>query len=145
MPKRLALVSAMLLPLVMGLGTTFAQTPTGQSSSVTQMSKADKEAISKACSEQANAQGFARQGPKKVSIQVQTNPWQSDVVRQLSLGGFKEERLFGSITLGPASSASGVGRWSCIHLQRILKFGRLRLRVHLVAQGEVMLAAPTPG
>jgi hypothetical protein len=42
----------------MGLGTTFAQTPTGQSSSVTQMSKADKEAISKACSEQANAQGL---------------------------------------------------------------------------------------
>jgi hypothetical protein len=52
MLKRLALVSATLLLLVIGLGTTFAQTPTGQSSSVTQTSKGDKEAISKACSEQ---------------------------------------------------------------------------------------------
>ena len=34
MLKRLALVSATLLPLVMGLGTAFAQAPTGQSSSV---------------------------------------------------------------------------------------------------------------
>ena len=65
MLKRLALVSATLLPLVMGLETTFAQTPTGQSSSVTQMSKADKEAISKACSEQANAQGLHRKARKK--------------------------------------------------------------------------------
>jgi hypothetical protein len=58
MLKRFALVSAALLPLVMGLGTAFAQAPTGQSSSVTRVSKADKEAISKACSEQANAQGL---------------------------------------------------------------------------------------
>jgi hypothetical protein len=66
MLKRLALVSATLLPLVMGLGTTFAQqTPTRQSSSVTQMSKADKEAISKACSEQANAQGLHGKARKK--------------------------------------------------------------------------------
>ena len=54
MLKRFALVSATLLPLVVGLGTAFAQAPTGQSSSVTKMSKADKEAISKTCSEQAN-------------------------------------------------------------------------------------------
>ena len=87
MLKRLGLVSATLLPLVMGLGTTFAQTPTGQSSSVTQTSKADKEAISKACSEQANAQGLARQGPKKVSIQMQTNPGQSNVVSCACLTG----------------------------------------------------------
>src|SRR5215472_15415940 len=58
MLKRFALVSATLLPLVMGLGNAFAQAPTGQSSSATKMSKADKEAISKACSEQANAQGL---------------------------------------------------------------------------------------
>jgi hypothetical protein len=65
MLKRLALVSATLLPLVIGLGTTFAQTPTGQSSSVTQTSKVDKEAISKACSEQANAQGLHGKARKK--------------------------------------------------------------------------------
>jgi hypothetical protein len=65
MLKRLALASATLLPLVMGLGTTFAQTPTGQSSSVTQMSKPDKEAISKGCSEQANAQGLHGKARKK--------------------------------------------------------------------------------
>ena len=65
MLKRLGLVSATLLPLVMGLGTTFAQTPTGRSSSVTQTSKADKEAISKACSEQANAQGLHGKARKK--------------------------------------------------------------------------------
>jgi psiF repeat len=58
MLKRLALVSATLLPLVIGLGTAFAQAPPGQSSSAAKMSKADKEAISKACSEQANAQGL---------------------------------------------------------------------------------------
>jgi hypothetical protein len=65
MLKRLALVSATLLLLVIGLGTTFAQTPTGQSSSVTQTGKADKEAISKACSEQANAQGLHGKARKK--------------------------------------------------------------------------------
>jgi psiF repeat len=64
MLKRLALVSATLL-LLIGLGTTFAQAPTGQSSSVTQTSKADKEAISKACSEQANAQGLHGKPRKK--------------------------------------------------------------------------------
>jgi psiF repeat len=64
MLKRLALVSATLLLLVIGLGTTFAQTPTGQSS-VTQTSKGDKEAISKACSEQANAQGLHGKARKK--------------------------------------------------------------------------------
>ena len=58
MLKRLVLVSATLLPFVIGLGTAFAQAPTGQSSSATKMSKADKEAISKACSEQTNAQGL---------------------------------------------------------------------------------------
>jgi len=41
MLKWLALVSATLLPFVMGLGVAFAQAPTGQSSSVTKMSKAD--------------------------------------------------------------------------------------------------------
>jgi psiF repeat len=65
MLKRIALVSATLLPLTMGLGTAFAQAPTGQSSSVTKMSKADKEAISKACSEQANAQGLHGKARKK--------------------------------------------------------------------------------
>jgi psiF repeat len=65
MLKRLALVSATLLLLVIGLETTFAQAPTGQSSSVTQTSKADKEAISKACSEQANAQGLHGKARKK--------------------------------------------------------------------------------
>jgi hypothetical protein len=65
MLKRLALVSATLLLLVIGLGTTFAQTPTGQSSSVAQTGKADKEAISKACSEQANAQGLHGKARKK--------------------------------------------------------------------------------
>ena len=65
MLKRLALVSATLWLLVIGLGTTFAQTPTGQSSSVTQTSKGDKEAISKACSEQANAQGLHGKARKK--------------------------------------------------------------------------------
>jgi hypothetical protein len=60
MLKRLALVSATLLPLAMGLGTAFAQAPTAQSSSV-----ADKETISKACSEQANAQGLHGKARKK--------------------------------------------------------------------------------
>jgi len=65
MLKRLALVSATILPLVIGLGTSFAQAPPGQSSSVAKMSKADKEAISKACSEQANAQGLHGKARKK--------------------------------------------------------------------------------
>ena len=81
MLKRLALVSATLLPLVIGLGTASAQAPTGQTSSVAKLSKADKEAISKTCSEESKCPGFTRQGSKKVSIQVQTNPWQSNVVR----------------------------------------------------------------
>jgi len=65
MLKRLALVSAKLLPLVIGLGTAFAQAPTGQTSWVAKMSKADKEAISKACSEKANAQGLHGEARKK--------------------------------------------------------------------------------
>ena len=65
MLKRLALVSATLLPLVIGPGTAFAQAPTGQSSSVAKMSKADKEAVSKACSEKANAQGLHGKARKK--------------------------------------------------------------------------------
>ena len=65
MLKRLALVSATLLLLVIGLGTTFAQTPTGQSSSMAQTSKGDKEAISKACSDQANAKGLHGKERKK--------------------------------------------------------------------------------
>ena len=65
MLKRLALVSATLLPLAMGLGTAFAQAPTAQSSSVAKMSRADKETISKACSEQANAQGLHGKARKK--------------------------------------------------------------------------------
>ena len=64
MLKRITLVSATLLPLAMGLGTAFAQAPTG-ASSVTKMSKAGKEAISKACSEQANAQGLHGKARKK--------------------------------------------------------------------------------
>ena len=65
MLKRLALVSATLLPLAMGLGTAFAQAPTAQSSSVAKMSRADKETISKACSEHANAQGLHGKARKK--------------------------------------------------------------------------------
>src|SRR5262249_17139184 len=72
--------------------------------------------------------GFARQGPKNVSIQVQTNPWQSNVVRQLSVGGVKEERLFGSITLGRLALRAALGDGSCISSQAHSKFGHLRLR-----------------
>lgn len=57
-----SLVNATLLSLTIGMGTAFAQTPPGQSA---QMNRPDKEAISKACSDQANAKGLHGKVRKK--------------------------------------------------------------------------------
>jgi len=57
-----SLVNATLLSLTIGMGTAFAQTPPGQTA---QMSRPDKEAISKACSDQANAKGLHGKVRKK--------------------------------------------------------------------------------
>src|SRR5262249_20418808 len=115
MPKWIALVSVALLPLVMGLGTAFAQAPTGQPSSA-KMSRADKEAISKACSEQANAQGLQGKARKKFRSRVQTNPWQSNVVR-----GWRSQsrEVVWLITLGglPLARRAALSAGFCISSQ----------------------------
>ena len=51
-----------LLSLTIAMGTAFAQTPLGQTA---QMRRPDKEAISKACSDQANAKGLHGKARKK--------------------------------------------------------------------------------
>jgi hypothetical protein len=62
-----SLVCTTVLCLVIGTGATFAQTPApaGQSSPAVRTNKADKEAISKACSDQANAKGLHGKERKK--------------------------------------------------------------------------------
>ena len=50
-----SLVSATLLAFTITVGTAFAQAPSGQT---TKTSTPDKQAISKACSDQANAKGL---------------------------------------------------------------------------------------
>jgi hypothetical protein len=57
-----SLVNATLLSLTMGMGTAFAQAPPGQTA---KMSRPDKEAISKTCSDQANAKGLHGKARKK--------------------------------------------------------------------------------
>jgi hypothetical protein len=57
-----SLLNATLLSLTIGVGTAFAQAPQGQTSKV---SSPDKEAISKACSDQANAKGLHGKARKK--------------------------------------------------------------------------------
>jgi hypothetical protein len=64
-----SLVSAMLLSLAIGVGTALAQTstpaPTGQAASAPQMSQDQKKAISKSCTDQANAKGLHGKERKK--------------------------------------------------------------------------------
>jgi len=55
-------VGATLLSLIVAMGTAFAQGPSGQA---TQTSRTDKAAISKACSDQANAKGLHGKARKK--------------------------------------------------------------------------------
>jgi psiF repeat len=57
-----SLVNATLLSLTIGMGTAFAQTPPGQTA---QMGRPGKEAISKACSDQANTKGLHGKARKK--------------------------------------------------------------------------------
>ena len=57
-----SLVSATLLALMITVGTAFAQAPAGQTAKT---SKPDKEAISKACSNQADAKGLHGKARKK--------------------------------------------------------------------------------
>jgi len=61
-----SLVSATLLSLTIGVGTAFAQTPAGQTATT---SGSDKAAISKACSDQANAKGLHGKARKKFRSQ----------------------------------------------------------------------------
>ena len=62
-------VSAMLLSLVIGVGTCLAQgaapAPAGQGGAVSGMSSGGKKAISKSCSDQANAKGLHGKARKK--------------------------------------------------------------------------------
>ena len=62
-------VSAAVLSFVIGLGSAFAQAPSpappGQAAAPAKMSQDDKKAISKACSDQANAKGLHGKARKK--------------------------------------------------------------------------------
>jgi hypothetical protein len=60
-------VTATILCFVIGTGTAFAQatTPAAQPSSAAKMSKADQQAVSKACSDQANAKNLHGKDRKK--------------------------------------------------------------------------------
>ncbi len=64
-----SLVSAMLLSLAIGAGTVLAQAPapapTGQPASPSPMSQDQKKAISKSCTDQANAKGLHGKERKK--------------------------------------------------------------------------------
>jgi hypothetical protein len=64
-----SLVSTMFLSLAIGVGTALAQTttpaPTGQPASAPQMSPDQKKAISKSCTDQANAKGLHGKERKK--------------------------------------------------------------------------------
>lgn len=66
--KRWYVVAAILLSLAIGAGTAFAENPapaaTGQPASSSKMSP-EKKAISKACSDQANAKGLHGKERKK--------------------------------------------------------------------------------
>jgi hypothetical protein len=70
-----SLVNATLLSLTIGMGTAFAQAPPGQAA---KMSGPDKEAISKACSDQANAKGLHAR-LEKSSDPNATSRWQGHV------------------------------------------------------------------
>jgi hypothetical protein len=64
-----SLVSAMLLSLAIGVGTALAQTstpaPPGQAASAPPISQDQKKAISKSCTDQANAKGLHAKKRKK--------------------------------------------------------------------------------
>ena len=64
-----SLVSAMLLSFAIGAGTALAQapapTPTAHPTSAAQMSADQKKAISKSCTDQANAKGLHGKARKK--------------------------------------------------------------------------------
>jgi len=68
-------VIATILCFVMGTGAAFAQAPTpaAQPSSTTEMSKPDKRAVSKACSEQANAKNLHGKACKKFRCECKRN------------------------------------------------------------------------
>ena len=60
-------VTTTILCFVLGIGPLFAQAPApvAQPSSAATMSKTDKQAVSKACSDQANAKGLHGKARKK--------------------------------------------------------------------------------
>ena len=80
MLKRLALASAILLPLGMGLGPDLCTDANGSVLVGDSNEQARQGSNFEGLLRASKCPGFARQGPKKVSIQVQTNPWQSNVV-----------------------------------------------------------------
>jgi hypothetical protein len=66
---RWSIVAAMLLSLAIGAGTAWAEDPapaaSGRPVSSSKMNPADKKAISKSCSDQANAKGLHGEARKK--------------------------------------------------------------------------------
>ena len=68
-PMMKSFISPMLLSLAIGVGTCLAQgaapAPTGQGGSVSATSPGDKKAISKSCTDQANAKGLHGKARKK--------------------------------------------------------------------------------
>jgi hypothetical protein len=68
-------VTATILCFVIGTGAAFAQatTPAAPPSSTAPMSKADKQAVSKACSDQANAKNLHGKERKKFRSQCKRN------------------------------------------------------------------------
>ena len=68
-------VTATILCVVIGTGAAFAQAPApaGQPSSAAKMSNADKQAISKACSDQANAKSLHGKNRKKFRSECKRN------------------------------------------------------------------------
>jgi psiF repeat-containing protein len=68
-------VTATILCFVIGTGAAFAQAPTpaAQPSSTPEMSKPDKRAVSKACSDQANAKNLHGKVRKKFRSECKRN------------------------------------------------------------------------
>lgn len=59
------LMNGIILSFAIGVGGAFAQAPANQPSPSSKMSAADKQAISKSCSDQANAKGLHGAARKK--------------------------------------------------------------------------------
>ncbi len=66
-----SVVAAVLLSLAIGVGPAWAEDPAPAPAPNATTSSMSKKAISKACSDQANAKGPARQGAEEIQIRVQ--------------------------------------------------------------------------